>query len=505
MRMQNGVMRRFVAAAAAVVCLASAAAGVEIVVSVDFENLPDVSASDTQSGQGAFAAPGNVWNSISPNEEPIHAEYGDYMVFYAVGKSNLLDSQGNVTGITVAAAISAAGQGFVDSWDGVYDPYDESAECTSHPALMNDLLIALNDPATVNISGLVPGGAYDLCLYGHSRETQGNTTFNVGGIEKSTSFATAPHSLTADIDYVVYNSVIADSKGKLSFRFIDNSTGYNNGGLNGFQIRGEAYTGPPLEEPAVSDINILSGLPASGSSMDKETPDKPWSPEYVTDGKVVVTGGEYADWVTDSSETAPRLAIWNVSSGFNKIRIWGAGDLDPDEVEIKSSTSLVTPASEEFAADLTDSYETVLLEMTSTAGHRITDGMAGDLPWQMYYWDYTVNVPDGTQSLFFDFGTSGRTRIVEVQAMMTTVLPGDANDDGMVDEDDAAILAAHWLKQGSSTWGQGDFNGDGNVNDVDAAMMATNWGVGTSSASVPEPSVLILLCSAIAILWIKRR
>ena len=427
------------------------------------------------------------------------------MIYYALGKSNLLDSEGNVTGITVAAAISGAGQGIVDSWNGTYDPYDESAECTSHPALMNDLLIARNDPATVNISGLVPGGSYDLCLYGHSRNTQGNCDFNVGGSEQSTSFATVPHTLTAGIDYVVYNDVLADSMGKISFNFIDNTAGYtgHEGGLNGFQIRGEAYTGPPIEEPAVSDINILSGASAAGSSTEND-----WYPQTATDGNAVVTDGVNSDWVAPNGDANPRLAVWGFNSGFNKIRIWGAGDLDPNEVEIKSSTSLITPTDSAFAEDLTDSYETLLLEMTTPAemvATRITDGMYGDLPWQMYYWEYTVNAPEGTQSLFFDFGESGRTRICEVQAMTLPVLPGDANEDGVVNDDDAVILAANWLKQGGATWRHGDFNGDGNVDDIDAAMLASNWQVGSSSVSVPEPSVLMLLCSAIAVFWIKRR
>lgn len=175
-------------------------------------------------------------------------------------------------------------------------------------------------------------------------------------------------------------------------------------------------------EPAVSDANILSGMSASATTMDKVTPTMPWAPECVTDGKAVVTGGIYADWVTsDPASDNPRLAVWGFNSAIDTIRIWGAGDLDPDMVEIKSSTSLVTPVSEAFPADLTDSYETTLVAMTTPAemaATRITDGTAGDQPWQMWYWEYDVSAPAGTQSLLFDFGTSGRTRIVEVQAFV---------------------------------------------------------------------------------------
>ena len=171
----------------------------------------------------------------------------------------------------------------------------------------------------------------------------------------------------------------------------------------------------------------------------------------------------------------------------------------------KSPTNGFRPTTGEFAEDLTDSYETVLLEMTSTAGSWITAGMTGDLPWQMYYAEYTVNAPAGTQSLFLDFGTSGRMRLVEVQGLVMTGLPGDANIDGVVDAEDAAILAAHWQMQSGATWGDGDFNGDYKVDDADATLMATNWGGTGASASVPEPSLAVLLCGAIAVFWFRRR
>ena len=73
-------------------------------------------------------------------------------------------------------------------------------------------------------------------------------------------------------------------------------------------------------------------------------------------------------------------------------------------------------------------------------------------------------------------------------------LPGDANGDGIVDEDDAARLAANWLTTSEADWSMGDFNADGKVNDLDATIMAANWGnIPGASASVPEPSSLVLL------------
>ena len=70
--------------------------------------------------------------------------------------------------------------------------------------------------------------------------------------------------------------------------------------------------------------------------------------------------------------------------------------------------------------------------------------------------------------------------------------PGDANGDGVVDDDDATIVATYWQTLSGATWSMGDFNDDNAVNDLDATIMAANWQTGTSSA-VPEPGALTLL------------
>ncbi len=76
-------------------------------------------------------------------------------------------------------------------------------------------------------------------------------------------------------------------------------------------------------------------------------------------------------------------------------------------------------------------------------------------------------------------------------------MPGDANADGVVDDEDAAILAANWQTQSGADWGDGDFNGDGAVDDIDATILASNWQSTAASASVPEPGTITLLLSII--------
>lgn len=73
---------------------------------------------------------------------------------------------------------------------------------------------------------------------------------------------------------------------------------------------------------------------------------------------------------------------------------------------------------------------------------------------------------------------------------------GDADFDGEVNEDDAAVLAANWLKSGK-TWASGDFTGDGIVNDADSVLLAANWTDASANASAPEPSALLMLAGVL--------
>jgi len=85
------------------------------------------------------------------------------------------------------------------------------------------------------------------------------------------------------------------------------------------------------------------------------------------------------------------------------------------------------------------------------------------------------------------------------------LIPGDANRDGDVDEDDLATVADNW---GTGTsWAQGDFDDDDIVGPKDAAILAANWGYGTAgeSTAVPEPGTLVLLFGAMISLLSARR
>jgi hypothetical protein len=83
-------------------------------------------------------------------------------------------------------------------------------------------------------------------------------------------------------------------------------------------------------------------------------------------------------------------------------------------------------------------------------------------------------------------------------------LPGDANNDGVVNVGDLGILAGNYGTLTGATWEMGDFNGDGAVNVGDLGILAGNYG-SSAAASVPEPlSLSLLTVGGLALLRRKR-
>ena len=103
-------------------------------------------------------------------------------------------------------------------------------------------------------------------------------------------------------------------------------------------------------------------------------------------------------------------------------------------------------------------------------------------------------------------------RIVASELADTPPVAGDANRDGKVDGSDVTILAGNWqrgvgMENPDATWDMGDFNGDGKVDGSDVTILAGNWqyGVNAAAASVPEPSVLVMLFAAMLAGWMVRK
>jgi Dockerin type I domain len=92
------------------------------------------------------------------------------------------------------------------------------------------------------------------------------------------------------------------------------------------------------------------------------------------------------------------------------------------------------------------------------------------------------------------------------------LLPGDCNEDGVVNITDLLTLLNNYGNTGMN-WSDGDFNGDGAVNITDLLAMLNNYGDSvyfpsstatlSSTLSVPEPAGISLLIGALAI--VRRR
>jgi len=117
-----------------------------------------------------------------------------------------------------------------------------------------------------------------------------------------------------------------------------------------------------------------------------------------------------------------------------------------------------------------------------------------------------VSDPEVPGRRFFGFNDAGESGIYlddsplgAFRVLGTVIaLPGDANGDGRVDEDDLAILAASWQAAGGPA--DGDFNGDGFVDVIDLGILADNWQVGAAAGrfadalgamALPEPTSIV--------------
>ncbi len=148
-------------------------------------------------------------------------------------------------------------------------------------------------------------------------------------------------------------------------------------------------------------------------------------------------------------------------------------------------------------------------------GPRVTQYTLDDETQQVDAWDnqstcavFRDLMPDesGTISFLVEATTFDNTNgYLTAMAVERQLTPGDANGDGVVNEDDAAILAENWQTASGATWAEGDFNRDGAVDAVDVTIMAANWqpDVG-NTASAPEPATVMLLLSAVAWILISR-
>ncbi|MEM7682850.1 MAG: dockerin type I domain-containing protein [Planctomycetota bacterium] len=91
-----------------------------------------------------------------------------------------------------------------------------------------------------------------------------------------------------------------------------------------------------------------------------------------------------------------------------------------------------------------------------------------------------------------------------VIATVVMTLPGDANNDGVVDLLDFDILAQNFGSTSATSPADADFNGDGAVNLLDFDILAQNFGA-SSPSQIPEPISLALLVLTAPLFGQRRR
>ena len=128
--------------------------------------------------------------------------------------------------------------------------------------------------------------------------------------------------------------------------------------------------------------------------------------------------------------------------------------------------------------------------------------------------DMSSGNPSGVDYYSFDGGswtdmsTLGGENVLFLKALVSNVLPGDANQDGKVDVNDLTIVLSNFGRTGM-TWSQGDFIGDGKVDINDLTILLTNFGqtagASASVGNVPEPSAAALMVAGAACLLASAR
>jgi len=83
-----------------------------------------------------------------------------------------------------------------------------------------------------------------------------------------------------------------------------------------------------------------------------------------------------------------------------------------------------------------------------------------------------------------------------------SLLAGDADDDGDVDDDDLSLLLANWGQD--TDWNHGEFSGVPPVDDDDLSLLLANW-TGPLSRAVPEPATIGLVGLGLPALLRRRK
>ena len=129
--------------------------------------------------------------------------------------------------------------------------------------------------------------------------------------------------------------------------------------------------------------------------------------------------------------------------------------------------------------------------------------------WELVPSNYHHPVPGAS------YASAISSRLSWIEAMVPTLLPGDASGDGSVNGTDLNTVLSNYnqiVGTGEAGWTAGDFNSDQSVNGTDLNTLLSNYnttlGASSVQAAVPEPGTVAMLGAAILFFFglsIRRR
>ena len=478
------------------------------VIMVDFgADLEETTGTDSQS---------RAWNNVSGAVGQIAAS-GQFV-------SDAVDTSGAVT--TVDLSLNLTGTPHFSSPTSRVGFSDTSVDAAPYSYPLTVYRDAINvwpgNYVDLKVTGLAIGETYDFSLFGLRGSSVG------GSGPRVTSYAIGAETYTIDSwnnqdTFAVFSGISPNAQGEVTITVNGTPEDNTNGYLNALEIEGNTETvlvdfGVDVEETATDGMNRtwnnVSGIegPLAGSG------------QFVTDAlgsngtattidlSLELTGTpHFSDPVASSGDTVVDAAPYDYpdTAYTDSINVWPENfvTLDVEGLTVRETYEFrvfgLRGASVGGAATRATTFtiggETYEIDSwNNQSDFAVFSGISPDAQGKV---SITVN---GTP----EANTNGYLTVMEIEGLFAEgasgpPAPGDANGDGVVDDDDASTLASNWLKTGMD-WADGDFNDDGVVDDADATLLATNWQTSTS-ASVPEPTFLIMLLGALALLPMRRR
>lgn len=200
-------------------------------------------------GQGAAGVGGTVWNTTTPLTPHINRT-GDPLVTYTY--SNVVDSNGNPTTIGFQFSYQQAFYAdYFNNGNGGGAPTSDFGPTPAAPdtnpadpaTLLQQFVFDQSASATVTVSGLTPGGSYNLYYYSVNGGYNGNGSEWLFGTKVFRAVATQDSSFVKGNNYFEVANAIADSSGNITGSNLTTSEA----DFNGFQVVSNAAATP---EPA---------------------------------------------------------------------------------------------------------------------------------------------------------------------------------------------------------------------------------------------------------------